>query len=442
MAAADDDIPAPGSEPGAAMALPDIHVPAAWTLAALVAGLALGLAAGHVGGLGGLVAAAGPVGTLWLRGLQMTILPLVVALLVVGIVQTVAAARAGAMARRTLGLFAAVLTGGAVMTALVMPLLLDWLPVPSRAMTQITHPSAAAGASALAIPGLGAFLGSLVPDNVVAAAGGGAILPTLVFFTLFAAATTRLPMVQRNQIVRLFEGIAGAVMVMIGWVLALAPIGVFALSLTVAAQSGGAAIGMLAHYIALVSGIGGLVLLGSYGLAIAVGRITPGAFARAMLPVQAVALSTQSSLASLPAMLAACRRLGIADASAEFVLPLAVALFRATGPAMNLAVAIYVARLTGVTLTPVTLAAGVIVACLTTLGAPSISGTVSFISSVGPIALAMGVPVAPLALLVAVEMLPDLMRTLGNVGMDVAAAAAVDRWSRVGIKQGPKRAQT
>jgi len=82
-----------------------------------------------------------------------------------------------------------------------------------------------------------------------------------------------------------------------------------------------------------------------------------------------------------------------------------------------------------VALTPTMLASGVMVACLTTLGAPSISGTVSFISSIGPIALAMGVPVAPLALLVAVEMLPDLMRTLGNVGMDVAAAAAVNRWS-------------
>jgi Na+/H+-dicarboxylate symporter len=145
-----------------------------------------------------------------------------------------------------------------------------------------------------------------------------------------------------------------------------------------------------------------------------------------------VALSTQSSLASLPTMLAACRRLGIADASAEFVLPLAVALFRGTSPAMNLAVAIYVARLTGVALTPAMLTAGVIVACLTTLGAPSISGTVSFISSIGPVALAMGVPVAPLALLVAVEMLPDLMRTLGNVSMDVAAASVVDRWSGKG----------
>lgn len=430
MAAADENTSLPDGGPPRTMVLPDIRVPAGLTLAALAAGLVLGIFAGRTGlRMSWLVVAAGPVGSLWLRGLQMTILPLVVALLVVGIVQTVAAAQAGVMARRTLGLFAAVLVSGTVLTALVMPLLLDLLPVPALAMTEITRASAAPGAGVPAIPGLGAFIESLVPANVVAAASGGAILPTLVFFVLFALATTRLPRAQGTQIQLLFEGIAGAVMVMIGWVLALAPLGVFALSLTVAAQSGGSAIGMLAHYIALVSGIGGVVLLGSYVLVVAVARVPLGAYVRAMLPVQAVALSTQSSLASLPAMLAACRRLGIADANAEFVLPLAVALFRATGPAMNLAVAIYVARLSGVALTPTMLAAGVIVACLTTLGAPSISGTVSFISSIGPVALAMGVPVAPLALLVAVEMLPDLMRTLGNVGMDVAAAAVVNRWS-------------
>ena len=109
------------------------------------------------------------------------------------------------------------------------------------------------------------------------------------------------------------------------------------------------------------------------------------------------------------------------------MLPLAVALFRATGPAMNLAVAIYVARLTGTVLTPQVLATGAAVALLTTLGSVSLPGTISFVTAIAPIALAMGVPVGPLGLLVAVEMLPDLMRTVGNVTMDVAVTATVDR---------------
>jgi proton glutamate symport protein len=94
---------------------------------------------------------------------------------------------------------------------------------------------------------------------------------------------------------------------------------------------------------------------------------------------------------------------------------------------MNLAVAIYVAHIAGVALGPLTLAAGVAVAFVIAIGSVSLPGTISFVISIGPIALAMGVPIEPLALLVAVEMLPDIMRTIGNVTLDVAVTTAVDR---------------
>jgi Na+/H+-dicarboxylate symporter len=111
------------------------------------------------------------------------------------------------------------------------------------------------------------------------------------------------------------------------------------------------------------------------------------------------------------------------------VLPLAVAIFRATGPAMNLAVAIYVAHWYGIALTPMMLAAGVAAAATTTLGAVSLPGSITFITSIAPICLAMGVPIEPLVLLVAVETLPDIVRTTGNVAMDVAATTTVARRS-------------
>ena len=179
--------------------------------------------------------------------------------------------------------------------------------------------------------------------------------------------------------------------------------------------------------VVVVSAMGAAVLLAAYVLGIVLGRKSPLVFAREMIPAQAVAISTQSSLASLPAMLASARRMGVRDSTAEFVLPLAVAIFRATSPAMNMAVAIYVAHLAGVTLTPVALIAGVAVALIISVGSVSLPGSISFVVSIGPIALAMGVPVEPLAILVAVEMLPDIMRTLGNVTMNVAVAASVDR---------------
>jgi Na+/H+-dicarboxylate symporter len=404
--------------------MPEIRVPARLTFAALAAGLAAGLVLSGTAFEETALAVAAPVGTLWLRALQMTIVPLVAALLFTGIVQTVAAARAGAMARRTLGLFVAILAGGATLAALLMPLLLDLLPIPGEAAGAL---GAMASAEPGPLPAAADFVASLVPQNAIAAAAEGAMVPLIVFMALFALAATRLGEAPRRLLADLFEAIAAAMMIVIGWVLALAPIGVFALALRVAAESGTAAIGALAHYIALVSALGLSVLVAAYALAVLAARLPPGAFARAALPAQAVAFSTQSSLASLPAMLAGCARLGVRPASADFVLPLAVALFRATSPAMNLAVAIYAARLTGVELTPALLATGVAVALLTTLGSVSLPGTISFVASVGPIALAMGVPLEPLALLVAVEMLPDIVRTVGNVTMDIAVTATVDR---------------
>ncbi|HUD30202.1 MAG TPA: cation:dicarboxylase symporter family transporter [Novosphingobium sp.] len=399
--------------------IPEIKVPGVLTLAGLVAGLVIGLLIAGRPVAEQALAVTGPIGSLWLQGLQMTILPLVAGLLFSGIVETVAAARAGAMARRTLGIIVSFLAFSAILGAVLMPLLLGLFPVPEGV-------SFAHGADPGKVPGIADFLASLLPENVVSAAAGNAMLPVIVFVALFAFASTRLADEPRRMLAVLFEALAGAMMVVIGWVLMLAPIGVFALGLTLGVRSGGAALGALAHYIVLVTAVGTVVMIAGYVIAATVGRKRLSAFAAAMLPAQVVAISTQSSIATLPAMLASSRKLGVSATTSEFALPLAVTLFRATGPAMNMAVAVYAAKLAGLELTTGALAAGTFVAFATTFGAVSLPGTISFVSSIGPIAAAMGVPLWPLGVLVAVEVLPDLMRTLGNVTMDVALTSAVD----------------
>jgi Na+/H+-dicarboxylate symporter len=129
-------------------------------------------------------------------------------------------------------------------------------------------------------------------------------------------------------------------------------------------------------------------------------------------------------------MLKGVKALGVPEAKADVVLPMAVAIFRATGPAMNLGVALYIAYWFGMELTPTQIAIGVAAGATTTLGAVSLPGTVSFVSSIAPICLAMGVPVEPLGLLIAVETFPDIFRTLGNVTMDMAVTATVAERSK------------
>ncbi len=400
-----------------------IRLPVALTFAALVGGLLAGIAGGVLGAPALVGDLAALVGGLWLRALQMTIIPLVAALLVLGLVQMILAARVGTAARRMIAIMVAVQLAGGTFTSLAMPALLAAFPVPQGAGAFLSRTPSEVGE----VPEVLDFLASLVSPNIIAAAAETAMLPLTLFFVMFAVAITRLPQEQGERLLGFFHALGNAMLLIIGWVLAAAPVGVLALAYGVGVQSGGGAFAALGHYVVTVTAMGTFIFALAYALAAGLGGKGPLAFARALLPAQAVALSTQSSLASLPAMLDSAGRLGLRPATAEFVLPLAVVIFRATSAAMNLAVVYYIAALAGVEVAPSVAIAGILIASVISLSAVSLPGSISFVVSIGPIALAMGVPVEPLALLVAVEMLPDLMRTLGNVTMNVAVSSAVDR---------------
>ncbi|MEZ0244718.1 MAG: dicarboxylate/amino acid:cation symporter [Sphingomonas sp.] len=398
----------------------------------ILAALVLGLAAGIAGAAMipdralGWTGYAEPIGTMWLNGLRMAIVPLVVGLLITGIAQTAEAARAGRLAGRSILVFIVILWSSSILAAILTPLILDLWPLHGGA-AEALRASFSTAKPVEKVPGFADFVTSLVSPNPIASAANDAFLPLIVFTTVFAFAITRLPATQRDVLTGFFRALADAMLIVIGWVLWLAPFGVFALSYVVGARAGTSAFDALVHYVVVVSAVGAVVWMLAYPLAAIGGRVKLSSFIAANAPVTAVAISTQSSLASLPAMLKASEKIGVPVATSGVVLPLAVALFRATGPAMNLAVAIYVAHVFGMELGFTALAAGVAAAAITTMGAVSLPGSISFVSSIAPIALAMGVPIEPLALLVAVETLPDLIRTLGNVAMDNAVTATIAR---------------
>ncbi|TVV72070.1 dicarboxylate/amino acid:cation symporter, partial [Sphingomonas solaris] len=183
----------------------------------------------------------------------------------------------------------------------------------------------------------------------------------------------------------------------------------------------------LAHYVAIVA----IACLSAAVLAavaaIVFGRLSPLAFARAALPAQIVAVSTQSSLASLPAMVEAAPALGVTQGSAGVVLPLAVSLFRAASAAANMGVAVYLAGLHGIPLTPATLVLGVLTGAAVSLAAVGLPAQVSFFATIAPVCLAMGVPIGLLPVLLAVETIPDIFRTFGNVTADLAVTRLAGR---------------
>ncbi len=404
-----------------------------WVMVALVGGLAAGAAAqayGIPGGTGA-IAVIDALGQLWLNALRMTIIPLVFSLLVTGIASIADAAATGRLALKAVVVFGLLLIAATVYAfASSLGLHALW-PIGvegSAALLAGAPPEAARQvADNVGGGGIGAFLTSLAPANPIRAAADDAILAIVVFAIAFGFAMTRLDARLRQPVALFFEGVASTMIVIVQWVLAVAPIGVFALALGVGLRAGLGAAGVLGHYIALVClSLIGLILL-TYVVATVVGRIGLGRFAQGAAPAQVVAFSTQSSLACLPIMVErAVGRLGVSAATAGLVLPLAVAVFRITSPVANLAVVIYVAMLTGTEITVATMLAGGLAALAVSVGTVGLPGQVSFFASIAPICLAMGVPLEVLPLLLAVEVVPDIFRTVGNVTADLAAVRIVE----------------
>jgi len=392
----------------------------AWLiLAALVAGLLLGAFTGDRLPL--LAQSADVIGTWWLNALRMTVIPLVVALLATGIVQTSNAASSGRTATRSVVTMLSILMMVTIMAAIVTPLLLQIFPTPNGS----SYPGATSAVENP--PPFTEYLKAMVSPNVFNSAANDALLPLIIFTIALAFAITRLEPVKKEVLSRFFEAMGEAMIVVIGWVLWLAPLGVFALGTTLGIAAGLASFASLLHYMLIVTTIGFIIMLSAYPVAFFWARFKPMAFVRAAVPAQSVAISTQSSLASLPAMVAGAKQLGVGSRSTDIVLPMAVAIFRATSPAMNLAVAIYVAHWLGIELSIEQMALGVAVAWITTLGSVSLPGTISFIAAIAPICMVMGIPLEPLGLLVAIETFPDIMRTVGNVTMDIAVTGGVAR---------------
>ena len=395
-------------------------------LGGLLAGLALGAGLGASTAGTTLGAVAGPIGGVWLDALKMTVVPLVFAMLFTGVTEAAETAAGGGMAARALLWFFVLLLGSALFSVTVSPLLLQLWPVgPGEALAMV-----ATGQGAATIPPappFGDWLRSFVPTNPVGAAATGAMVPLVVFALVFGLAATRLPPDPRSALTGLFDAVVRAMLVIIGWVLWAAPIGVFGLAVGVGATLGGGAFGLLGHYIALVAGVQMLLIAMVYPFAALVGRLPLGGFIRALLPVQLVAISTQSSIACLPAMVEAADGLGIPEAPRRLVLPLAVSLFKITSPCANLAVITYLAAVHGLHPGVLQIAAGVGVSLAVAVASAGLPGGTSFFLACVPIAAAMGVPTTLLPLLLAVEVIPDIFRTLGNVTGDVAVTGAVAR---------------
>ena len=396
----------------------------------ILGGLAAGLALGAFGAWAGwpverISGWTGAVGGLWLDALRMTVVPLVFSLIVTGIAAAAATTGAGGFTARAFLLFALLLFASAVTAALLGPILLGAWSLPAEALQGLRAGLPAGDAPQ--IPAVGKWFRTLIPTNVVSAAAEGAIVPLTIFAILFGLAAARLPNEGGRPVLGFFASVAEVMLAIVRWVLLLAPIGVFALAFGLAARLGLGAGAALAHYVAVQIIVTLVLGLAMYGLAVVAGRVRPLDFARAAAPAQAVAAGTQSSLAPLPPMLAGAERLNVPPGISSVALPLAVAVFRIAAPASIVIVTLALARMSGVHVGPAQLALVVLLATVNTLVIAGLPNQITFFAAYAPPALAAGVPIELLPLMLAVDTIPDIFYTISNVTADLSVTSVLGR---------------
>jgi Na+/H+-dicarboxylate symporter len=408
-------------------------------LIALIVGIAAGVAIAASGNptLARAALAIEPLGTLWINAIRMTVIPLVIGALIVGITSAPDVKSIGRVGRAAIVFFVVTLFIGAAYATILARPLIDLIPLDPAAVAAMKQSSATAATSAAQnannIPTFTKWLVDLVPANPIKAAADGALLPLIIFTLLFGIALISLPAERRTPVVAFFQGVGDAALAVVRWVLELAPIGVFALSLPLATRMGASAAGALAGFVAVVIFITvSFCLVVLYPVAVIGGRMPFMEFARASFQSQAVAFSSRSSLAALPAMIEAAKtKLGLSAEISGFFLPLAASTYRVAGAVAQPTAVLFIAKLYGVELSATQLMSVVLTVVPTTFSVPGIPAG-SIIVMV-PILLGAGLPAEGIGVLLGIDAITDMFRTAANVTGDMAGAVVLGRRSRVPV---------
>lgn len=397
---------------------------------ALVLGLVLGSLAPSVPAGLHVVRWVEPLGTLWINALRMAVVPLVVSLLVVGVASI---ADTGLIRRIGAGALAAwvgLLLVSAALGLTVVPFLFSGLsigPEATEALRQGAATTAAATARDLErIPTFSQWLVDIVPVNPIRAAADGAMLPVVIFSLTMGLAASRLQQQQREVFVRFFDASAQAMLVIVRWVLVVAPVGVFSLSIGIAARIGLSAAGAIGYYLGVTALTMSLLVLLILTITSIAGRVSPLALARALLPALVVGFTSRSSLASLPAQVDGTTvGLGLPAHTVGFVLPLAVASFKPHAPLNWSSLALFSALLYGVPIGPAELLTVVTSALLLSFAVPGIPSAGMLL--IAPVFATIGVPFEAIGVLIAVDAIPDMFKTVANVTGQFGSAVIVAR---------------
>jgi DAACS family dicarboxylate/amino acid:cation (Na+ or H+) symporter len=371
-----------------------------------------------------------PAGKIWLSSLVMTVIPLIVSSLALGVANLGDLRRLGRMGAITLVCFLCLTTLATSLGLTLMNVLRPGEDLDPAVKTRLmeTYQGEAKGAMGLSGTTLGIdMLVRIVPRNPIKAAADGDMLAVIVFTLILGAALASLPKERARPLAEFLESLGHATVAMIHLVMKLAPVGVFCLVYSVTARFGFDLLLNLLKYVFTV--VGGLALMHVVGYSLIVrfvaGR-SPWEFFRRIRVVTLTAFSTSSSNATLPTTIeVAEEELGLPREITGFVLPLGATLNMNGTALFEGATVLFLAQVFGLQLSLLQQLVVVLMSVVSAIGTAGIpSGSIPLLMMV----LGMvGVPMEGIAIVLGVDRILDMCRTVLNVTGDVVTATIVAR---------------
>lgn len=369
------------------------------------------------------------IGQLFIRLIQMVVIPLVISAIVIGITSIGDSKQLGKLGTKMI-LYYAIITSIAVALGAGLALLIK----PGLGAAAYINSDVATGIQAQVAATIESQKGNLlnlilgfVPKNPLAAVASGEMVPIIVFAVMFSVALARVGEINR-PFVSFFESIFAATMKITDWIMCFAAPGVFALT-AVAVSAFGVDIFMaISKYLGVLALGFGIQLFVVYPIFLRVFSKVPvwmlyAAIAEAMM----VAFGTASSSATLPLTIACCEKRGISHKVTSFVIPLGATLNMDGTALLQVVAVIFLAQAYGVALSPlliVQVALLAIIASSTSAGIPG-AGLITIALVLNGLGLSPEQLVAGFAFLFTIERITDMMRTLVNVTSDAVVAAAI-----------------
>lgn len=369
------------------------------------------------------------IGQVFIRLIQMVVIPLVVSAIIIGITSVGDNKQLGKFGSKMI-LYYGILTTIAVAIGLTLALLVK----PGAGASHYIAANIASDVQASVATAmqeqqgniLNLFL-SFIPNNPFEAVSSGNMVPIILFVLLFALALAKVGDVNR-PIVSFFESVFAATMKITDWIMLFAAPGVFALTASAVSSFGGGIFAAISKYL--------LVLLVGFALQMFIvyplflrcfSKVSAAMLFSAIAEAMMVAFGTASSSATLPLTIACCEKRGISHKISSFVLPLGATLnFDGTALLQTVAV-IFLAQAYQVPLTPflvVQIAILAIVASSTCAGIPG-GGLITIALILNGMGLSPEQLVAGFAFLFTIERITDMFRTTLNITSDAVVAATI-----------------